>query len=43
MTYYHFGTFYDELAAETRGPPGLGFKLNDGGDYDMEGKRLTNC
>lgn len=25
-----------------RGPPGIGFKLNDDGQYNIEGKRLTN-
>ena len=25
-----------------RGLPGIGFKLTDDGDYDIDGKRLTN-
>ena len=25
-----------------RGLPGVGFKLTDDGDYDIDGKRLTN-
>lgn len=25
-----------------RGPPGIGFRLNDNGNYDIENKRLVN-
>jgi len=33
---------FSEKGRAVRGPPGIGFKLNDQGQYDLEGKSLTN-
>ena len=43
MAWFPFGIYYPRKAVGLRGPPGIGFKLTDDGNYDMENKVLKNC
>ncbi|MFA5522617.1 MAG: hypothetical protein WDA28_12785 [Castellaniella sp.] len=42
MSYSVFGWIDQAGGAGTQGPPGVGFKLDIDGNYDMEGKKITN-
>lgn len=42
MSYSKFGYITSESGAGAQGPPGVGFKLDIDGNYDMEGKKITN-
>lgn len=37
-----FGRHLDRVAAASRGPPGVGFKITSDGHYDVDGKRICN-
>ncbi|GIY68790.1 hypothetical protein CDAR_10851 [Caerostris darwini] len=38
----YYPLFDDEMKEGSIGPPGIGFKLTDNGNYDMEKKKLKN-
>ena len=41
--FYNFKKYIDDNSARgTAGRDGVGFKLTDDGNYDINGKRLTN-
>ncbi|GBM76989.1 hypothetical protein AVEN_9210-1 [Araneus ventricosus] len=42
MNWYRFGVSRKEIKKGPRGSPGIGFKLTDDGNYDMEKKKLKN-
>ena len=37
-----FGRLFRQAGNSNRGPPGIGFKVTNSGNYDLDGKRLCN-